>query len=88
MREKARGDEKSLSQFVLEIEKVNGKQSLVGFHFGEDRVFLKVISSREVDRYLKFIIDLCFYAISYPRNSKNSGRGICICGQSVEMYEF
>jgi hypothetical protein len=42
MRDKARGEEKSLKNFVLGIEKTEPMQSLVGYHFDEKREFLKV----------------------------------------------
>jgi len=42
LREKARGDEKKLSKFVLGIEKAPGRQSLLGYHFDSARDFIKV----------------------------------------------
>ena len=42
MKEKARGDEKKLNKFVLGIEKIPAKQSLLGYHFNETRDFIKV----------------------------------------------
>jgi DNA polymerase delta subunit 1 len=42
LREKARGDEKKLTKFVLGIEKCPGRQSLLGYHFSSARDFIKV----------------------------------------------
>jgi DNA polymerase delta subunit 1 len=42
MKEKARGEEKSLKSFVLGIERTEPMQSLVGFHGDEKRRFVKV----------------------------------------------
>ena len=42
MRDKARGDEKKLSKFVLGIEKVSNQQSIFGYYFNETRSFIKV----------------------------------------------
>lgn len=42
VREKARGDEKNLSQFVLGIEKTAPMQSILGYHFNETKEFIKI----------------------------------------------
>jgi hypothetical protein len=42
LKEKARGDERKLSQLVLGIDKVSGLQSILGYHFNETRDFIKV----------------------------------------------
>ena len=42
MREKARGEEKKLTQFVLGVEKVSEMQSLLGYRFNEVKDFIKV----------------------------------------------
>jgi DNA polymerase delta subunit 1 len=43
MRDKARGDEKKLANFVLGVEPINGMQSILGYHAeGDKREFLKV----------------------------------------------
>lgn len=44
MKEKARGDEKRLTTFVLGIEKAPAMQSLLGYHFGTTRDFIKVFN--------------------------------------------
>lgn len=41
-REKARGDEKNLQKFVLGAERTAPMQSLLGYHFEELKVFVKV----------------------------------------------
>jgi hypothetical protein len=43
-REKARGDEKNLKMFVLGAERTPPMQSLLGYHFEELKVFVKVRS--------------------------------------------
>ena len=45
MKERARGDEKKLNQFVLGIEKAASMQSLLGYHFDTTRDFIKVLLS-------------------------------------------
>jgi hypothetical protein len=66
MKDKARGDEKKLQSFVVGLEIVKGKQSLVGFHFDQAKDFLKV-RIRDIDliiRVLSFpLLGLCCYAI-------------------------
>jgi hypothetical protein len=52
MRDKARGEEKSLKNFVLGIEKTEPLQSLVGYHFNEKREFLKVTYSFFLSAFL------------------------------------
>jgi len=42
MKEKARGDEKTLKSLVLGIEKTKPMQSLVGYHGDEKKEFVKV----------------------------------------------
>lgn len=42
MKEKARGEEKKISESVLAIQKISGLQSLLGYHFDEVRDFIKV----------------------------------------------
>jgi DNA polymerase delta subunit 1 len=42
MKDRARGEEKSLANFVLGVEKEAGKQSLLGHHFGVTKDFIKV----------------------------------------------
>lgn len=44
MREKARGDEKNLTQFVLGIDRTPPMQSILGYHFNETKPFIKVES--------------------------------------------
>jgi len=51
--EKARGEEKSLSKFVLGIEKTKPMQSILGYHFGELKEFVKVMRLQFI-----FIFDL------------------------------
>jgi hypothetical protein len=41
-REKARGEEKNLQKFVLGVERTQPMQSLLGYHFDELKVFVKV----------------------------------------------
>ena len=42
VRDKARGDERKLASCVLGIQKVSGMQSLLGYHFGATKDFVKV----------------------------------------------
>jgi DNA polymerase delta subunit 1 len=42
VKEKARGDEKKLSKFILGVEKTKPMQSILGYHFGEVREFVKI----------------------------------------------
>jgi len=46
MKEKARGDEKKLNKYVLGVEKSESKQSLLGYHFGRTKDFLKVVATK------------------------------------------
>lgn len=41
-KEKARGDEKKMTQLVQGVECVSGLQSLLGYHFGHPKDFAKV----------------------------------------------
>jgi DNA polymerase delta subunit 1 len=41
-RDKARGEEKNLSKFVLGVEKTEPMQSLLGYHFDQVKEFVKV----------------------------------------------
>lgn len=45
MRERAKGEEKKLLHFVVAVEKILGKHSLVGFQFEDSREFLKVTNA-------------------------------------------
>lgn len=42
MHDKARGEEKKITSFVLGVEREANKQSLLGYHFGATRDFIKV----------------------------------------------
>eukprot|EP01035_Chromulina_nebulosa_P020984 gene20984-27193_t len=42
LREKVKGEDKKFNQLVLGVEKCNGLQSLMGYHFNETRDFLKI----------------------------------------------
>lgn len=42
LRDRARGEEKKISSFVLGVDKEAGKQSLLGYQFGTTRDFIKV----------------------------------------------
>ena len=42
VKSRARGDEKKLTNCVLGIDRVTGLQSILGYHFGETRDFIKV----------------------------------------------
>jgi len=59
MRDKARGEEKKLHSFVVGVEKVDGKQSLVGFHFNQAKEFLKV-RIRHINNIVEVMISLLF----------------------------
>ena len=43
MKDRARGEEKKLSKFILGIEPVHKMQSLQGYHFNNVRDFIKVM---------------------------------------------
>jgi hypothetical protein len=47
-REKARGDEKNLKMFVLGAERTPPMQSLLGYHFDELKVFVKVSNEERI----------------------------------------
>lgn len=42
MKEKSRGEDKKILQFVLHVRVVSGKQSLLGYHFSTTKSFLQV----------------------------------------------
>lgn len=42
LRERARGEEKNLENFVIKVEKTQPMQSLMGYHFDQKRYFVKV----------------------------------------------
>ncbi len=44
IKEKARGEEKNLNEFVLGVEKTKKMQSLLGYHFNETKQFIQVRS--------------------------------------------
>ena len=59
VRERARGDEKRLSSFVLGITKIKEHQSLLGYHFDARRDFIKVRKLALLIIYL-FLNKNCF----------------------------